>query len=110
MSTDMAAEMNTQPEESKNEKEELQRQNDRLQLLLNLTSSITSNLEFRDLLRAISANVREVMQFDMVVIALPDPASEKIICHAPSSQGATRGGSRQVERHARLQRVGMDRF
>ena len=50
-------------------------QNDRLQLLLNLTNRITSNLDLRELLRAISANIREVMQCDAVGISLPDPAS-----------------------------------
>jgi formate hydrogenlyase transcriptional activator len=54
---------------------ELQRQNDRLQLLLNLTNRITSNLELRELLRAISANIREVMHGDVVAISLPDAAS-----------------------------------
>jgi formate hydrogenlyase transcriptional activator len=53
----------------------LQHQNDRLQLLLNLTNRITSNLDLRELLRAISANIREVMQCDAVGISLPDPAS-----------------------------------
>src|SRR5579864_1556262 len=42
----------------------LQRQNERLQLLLNLTSRITSNLDLREVLRAISANFREVMRCD----------------------------------------------
>ena len=41
--------------------EELQRQNDRLQLLLNLTSRITSSLNLREVLRAIAANIRQVM-------------------------------------------------
>jgi formate hydrogenlyase transcriptional activator len=49
------------------------RQNDRLQLLLNLTNRITSNLEFRELLRSISASIREVMHCDLAAIALPDP-------------------------------------
>ncbi|HEY7184128.1 MAG TPA: sigma 54-interacting transcriptional regulator [Blastocatellia bacterium] len=53
----------------------LQHQNDRLQLLLNLTNRITSNLDLRELLRAVSANIREVMQCDAVAISLPDPAS-----------------------------------
>src|SRR6202167_4600688 len=53
------------------------RQNDRLQLLLNLTNRITSNLEFRELLRSISANIREVMECDMVGVCLPDPSSGK---------------------------------
>jgi formate hydrogenlyase transcriptional activator len=39
----------------------LQSQNERLQLLLNLTNRITSNLQLRELLRAVAANIREVM-------------------------------------------------
>jgi len=68
----------------------LQHQNDRLQLLLNLTNRITSNLELRELLRAISANIREVMQCDAVVISLPDTASGNFRVHAldfPSGKG-----------------------
>src|SRR2546429_9786828 len=42
--------------------EELQRQNDRLQLLLNLTSRITSSLDLREVLRAIAANIRQVIR------------------------------------------------
>jgi formate hydrogenlyase transcriptional activator len=48
----------------------LQHQNDRLQLLLNLTNRITSNLEFRELLRDIAANIREVMHCDAVAVSL----------------------------------------
>jgi len=49
----------------------LQQQNDRLQLLLNLTNSITSSLELKDVLHAIAANVREVMHCDAASISLP---------------------------------------
>src|SRR6201997_253611 len=58
--------------------EELRRQNDRLQLLLNLTSRITSSLNLREVLRAIAANIREVIQADLVTVSLPDAASGKI--------------------------------
>src|ERR1700756_3941321 len=58
--------------------EELQRQNDRLQLLLNLTSRITSSLNLREVLRAIAANIRQVIQADLVTVSLPDGTSEKI--------------------------------
>jgi formate hydrogenlyase transcriptional activator len=58
--------------------QELQRQNDRLQLLLNLTSRITSSLNLREVLRAIAANIREVIQADLVTVSLPDGASGKI--------------------------------
>src|SRR2546428_10541133 len=49
----------------------LHRQNERLQLLLNRTSRITSNLDLREVLRAISANFREVMRCDGAGVWLP---------------------------------------
>src|SRR3989449_431861 len=49
----------------------LQRQNERLQLLLNLTTRITSNLDLRQVLRAISANFRELMRCDGAGVWLP---------------------------------------
>ena len=61
---------------------ELQRQNDRLRLLLKLTNQITSKLELREVLRAISANIREVMHGDAVHISLPDAASGKFRVYA----------------------------
>jgi formate hydrogenlyase transcriptional activator len=60
----------------------LQRQNDRLQLLLNLTNRITSNLTLRDVLPAITANIREVMECDAVGVTLPDRASGKFRLYA----------------------------
>src|SRR5216684_2724828 len=54
-----------------------QHQNDQLQLLLNLTNRITSNLELRDLLRAVAANIREVIHAEGVTVSLQDAASEK---------------------------------
>src|SRR5258706_7033321 len=44
----------------------------RLKLLLELTNSIVSNLEFHDLLEAISATVRRVMQCHGVGVMLPE--------------------------------------
>src|SRR4051794_31148189 len=49
----------------------LQHKNDRLKLLLELNNTIASNLELRDLLRAISASLRPVMHCDGVAVALP---------------------------------------
>jgi len=71
----------------------LQQQNDRLQLLLNLTNRITSSLELRQLLRDVAANIREVMQLDAVVVSLLDPASGKHRLYAldfPQSKGFMR--------------------
>jgi formate hydrogenlyase transcriptional activator len=55
----------------------VQHQNERLQLLLNLTNRITSNLEHRELFRAIAANIREVMQCDAVAVSLLKPDLDK---------------------------------
>src|ERR1700736_6534625 len=56
---------------------ELQHKKERLELLLNLTTKITSSLDLREVLRAIAANIREVIRADAVTVALPDAASEK---------------------------------
>src|SRR6202451_1202760 len=53
----------------------LKSQNERLQLLLNLTNRITSNLQLRELLRAVAANIRQVMHCDAVAVSLVDLAS-----------------------------------
>ena len=63
----------------------------RLQLLLNLTSRITSSLDLREVLRAIAANIREVTHGDAVVVSLPDPTSVKFKVFAmdfPHGKGA----------------------
>src|SRR5579863_961691 len=55
----------------------LQSQNERLQLLLNLTNRITSNLQLRELLRAVAANIREVMGCQAAGVSLFDQSSGK---------------------------------
>src|SRR4029077_11596458 len=60
----------------------LQQQNDRLQLLLNLTNSITSNLELREVLRAVAGNIRELMQCYAVAFLLYDELLGKFRVHA----------------------------
>jgi formate hydrogenlyase transcriptional activator len=70
-----------------------QHQNDRLQLLLNLTNRITSNLQLRDLLRAIAASVREVMHCDVVAVSLLEPTSGRSRLYAldfPQGKGFIR--------------------
>ncbi len=47
------------------------RAQERLELLLDLTNRVVSNLNLRDVLREISANIRRVMQCDGVGIDLP---------------------------------------
>jgi formate hydrogenlyase transcriptional activator len=50
----------------------------RLKLLLELTNSVVSSLEFRDVLRAISSSVRRVMRCHGVSVALPDEAGKNL--------------------------------
>jgi formate hydrogenlyase transcriptional activator len=59
-------------EASLNAQAELARKNDRLELVLDLTNRVVSNLELRDLLREVAAHVRRVMQCDAAGVALPE--------------------------------------
>jgi formate hydrogenlyase transcriptional activator len=45
---------------------------DRLQLLLEVTNQVVSNLQLQDLLRAISTSIRRVMHCDLVSVCFPD--------------------------------------
>ena len=60
-----------------NDQVNLQLQNERIELLLNLTNTITSNLDLREILRSISTNIREVMHGEVVSVILRDAASGK---------------------------------
>src|SRR5258706_340646 len=51
---------------------------DRLRLLLDVTNQVGSNLQFRDLLRAISGNIRRVMQCDCASLALPNAENKQL--------------------------------
>ena len=98
MSTDAPTSTGPKPDDTRDKLQEakpadLQRQNDRLQLLLNLTNRITSNLELREVLRAISGNIREVMQCDVAAISLPIDEPGKYRVYAvdfPSGKGVVK--------------------
>src|SRR6202166_3185167 len=62
--------------------EELRTKNDRLRLLLDVTNQVVSNLELRDLLRAISQDVRRVMQCDYAGLSLPDAEDQQLRLYA----------------------------
>jgi formate hydrogenlyase transcriptional activator len=71
----------------------LERKNERLKLLLEVNNTIVSNLELRDLLRAISASLRSLMQCDGVSVALPNHESKQLQVYAldfPNSKGVIR--------------------
>lgn len=59
-----------------------QRAQERLELLLDLTNRAVSNLNLREVLRAISAHIRRVMQCDGVGIDLPSPEDGKLRIYA----------------------------
>jgi formate hydrogenlyase transcriptional activator len=50
----------------------LQSENERLKLLLDMTNVLVSNLKCRDVLRAVSAIIRQVMRYDVVGVWVPD--------------------------------------
>ncbi len=61
---------------------ELQAERDRLRLLLDVTNQVVSNLELRDLLRAVAASVRRVMHCDTVGVALLDSKNNQLRVYA----------------------------
>jgi formate hydrogenlyase transcriptional activator len=72
-----------------------ERANERLQLLLDLTNRVVSNLDLRGLLREISASIRRVMQCDGVGVALPDSEDGRLRVYAldfPQNDGRIREG------------------
>jgi formate hydrogenlyase transcriptional activator len=69
---------------------ELERQNARLKLLLDLTNRITANLDLAELLRSVSGSIRQVMECDVAAICLLDSESDKFRVYAldfPNSKG-----------------------
>jgi formate hydrogenlyase transcriptional activator len=67
-----------------------QRVQNQLQLTLELTNQVVSNLEFQDLLRAASASVRQTMRCDAAAIMLADAEGKHLRVHAldhPESRG-----------------------
>jgi formate hydrogenlyase transcriptional activator len=74
----------------------LQRERDRLRLLLEITSSVTSRLDLRQMVEALSTNLFRVMQCDVSALLLPDSESGALrvtILHNPDARGPLREGS-----------------
>ncbi len=65
---------------------ELEREQDRLRLLLELTNRLVSNLELRDVLRALMTGARRVMRSDSAVVALPDGDGGQLRAYAMDFQ------------------------
>jgi formate hydrogenlyase transcriptional activator len=87
------AELENVNEQLRKEILERTRAEDRLQLLLDVTNQVVSNLQLRDLLRAISGNIRRVMQCDLVGVFLPDSKLNRMqtfVLDFPESKGFIR--------------------
>ena len=77
-------------EASREAQAELERKNERLELVLELTNRVVSSLELRDLLREVAGSVRRVMNCDVAGVALPDPEHTHFRFYAldfPNSKG-----------------------
>jgi formate hydrogenlyase transcriptional activator len=78
------------------DQEALRHERDRLRLLLEITSSVTSRLNFRQVVEALSTNLFRVMQCDVSALLLPDSESGDLrvtILYNPDARGPMREGS-----------------
>ena len=76
--------------------EALRRERDRLHLLLEITSSVTSRLDLKQVVRALSTNLFKALQCDVSALLLPDSdrgALRVCILHNPDARGPFREGS-----------------
>ena len=95
MSSSLMPEQLLNSQEAPNAKPELQRESDRLKLLLDITNTLVSNLGCRDLLRTVSASIRQVMRCDIVGVWLPDAQQihlRQLAMDFPQSKGFVKEG------------------
>jgi formate hydrogenlyase transcriptional activator len=74
----------------------LRHERDRLRLLLDITSSVTSRLDFREVVEALSTNLFRVMQCDVSALLLPDSERGELrvtVLYNPDARGPMREGS-----------------
>ena len=74
---------------------QLESEQTKLKLILDLNNSVVSNLELREVLRSISPSIRNTMRLDGVALILPDATNEHLQLYAldfPESKGILRPG------------------
>src|SRR5271163_1853907 len=74
----------------------LRHERDRLRLLLEISNSVTSRLELRQVVEALSTDLFRVMQCDVSALLLPDSESGALrvtMLHNPDARGPFREGS-----------------
>src|SRR5271156_5334086 len=95
MGTSLLQEQPLNSQESSVAAPDLQRERDRLKLLLDMTNALVSNLEPRDLLRAISVSIRQDMHCDVVGVWRPDAECRylrQLVMDFPESNGVMKEG------------------
>ena len=88
--------------------DQLQQEKDRLKLLLDLSNAVSSNLELPDLLRAISASLRLIMQSDGAGVALLDRETNQLrlcVIDFPGNNGHVIEGQLLEDDHPAAQAV-----
>lgn len=68
----------------------LESERTRLRLILDLNNSVVSNLDLREVLRAVSPGIRKIMHLDGVALILPDAANKQLELYAldfPNGKG-----------------------
>jgi formate hydrogenlyase transcriptional activator len=63
-------------------RQQLEHERDRLKLLLDLSNSVVSTLDLRQLFRAITESVRRVMECDYASLTLPEPDGKRLRVYA----------------------------
>jgi formate hydrogenlyase transcriptional activator len=74
---------------------QLEHEQTKLKLVLDLTNSVLSNLDLKELIRSISPSLRKVMQLDAVGLSLPTPDGEHLEVYAldfPDGKGHLQPG------------------
>ena len=81
----------TDIEDRKTAERALQRERDRLGLMLDFTNKLVTKLDLRDLLRTVAGSVRRVVPCDLVAIFLPDDSNSGLlrsfVVDFPASKG-----------------------
>jgi formate hydrogenlyase transcriptional activator len=82
--------------ERKRLEDELSRERDRLRLLLEIANSMTSRLDLRQLIGALSMDLLSVMQCDFCALLLPDPGTGELrvtTLYNPEARGSLCDGT-----------------
>ena len=81
-----APEITPVPQDGESRYQALLRTEYRLTLLLEITNRLVSKLDLPDLLREISANIRRVLDCNVVGVRLPDPETGELSMKAIDSK------------------------